>query len=467
MLIQKVRLTWWRKRHTGWGFLILAVSVSVLLSANKVEAFDAFGETVYPYLEIEAISEHLRETSLDEGFDDSEWTLGVSATAGLFYSAHPRLDLYVEGIVSAERFWTEFDNDRDMEWSAERGETWLDWQVLADNNLYFKIGRQEFYDARTWWWDADLDALQLSYYGTDWGLSLALAKEAAPTSTLDDNIDPEAEDVTRALGSLSWNWTSDHYLEAFALHQNDLSGSHNLGDIVKPEREDEVDANLTWLGLRSAGDVFSDDYGQFTYWIDGAFVWGNETIFSFEEDDDEVNFTAEREHQNVRGWAIDLGIDWTLPVPSQPSFFFSYALGSGDDGADDDTDESFRQTGLQSNEGASPYYGALFNPELSNLRIITVGIAWPLFEDGSLGLFQHDYRQVEAAPFLRDAGIFRDPDGFNKDLGREWGLVYTFENDTGLYLQGIFSIFEADRAFGEADGDFAYRAYLDLVYTWD
>ena len=66
------------------------------------------------------------------------------------------------------------------------------------------FGRQAFADDREWWWDEDLDAIQLSFQNTDWQASLAIAQELAPTSTLDNGIDLDEDNVIRLLGHAAW-----------------------------------------------------------------------------------------------------------------------------------------------------------------------------------------------------------------------------------------------------------------------
>ena len=93
----------------------------------------------------------------------------------------------------------------------------------------------------------------------------------------------------------------------------------------------------------------------------------------------------------------------------------------------DHIDHAFRQTGLHDNEEEFSYYGEWFEPELSNLRIVTTGVSWPLFENGLLAIAHHRYWQTELATTLRDAETSPNPNGKDKSLGREWDVIVEFD----------------------------------------
>ncbi|MEZ5584029.1 MAG: alginate export family protein [Candidatus Competibacteraceae bacterium] len=358
--------------------------------------------------EIEIAGEYWRQLSLGDEPDDGLRELGAEFTAALSYPLRPGLTFFGEVIGLLETQWTDTEPNRHTDESLERGELWLRWQPNLNSALALQFGSQTFSEPREWWWEEDLDALRLEY-GNDAGVfTAALAKETAPRSTLDDDIHPADDDVVRALVHLRRTWDSAQQLDAFALYQRDRSDTPRLGEIAN--RNDEVDADLNWLGLRASGGLALENYGALSYRLDGAWVWGHERLVEFADSDGDFAEVTESRRLDVRGWALDVGGAWTLPVTAQPQLFLGYAVGSGDADPDDATDRSFRQTGLQENEDLFRYYGELFYPELSNLRIFTVGVNWPLLDDGLLSLVHHRYRQDQPAPFLRDVGIERDPE---------------------------------------------------------
>ena len=450
------------------GGLILALACPPAVWATDADSADEAADDATDAIEIgyelqsTGVARH--GDTLGDDANDKVQELNLEFTIGLRYPILPQLTFFAEGIALIERQRTDAERDWRTEQSLERGQLWLRWHPRADDGFALQLGRQEFSEDRQWWWDEDLDALRLDYTADDWTLTTALAKESAPRSTLEDDIDPADDEVVRALGNLRWDWAAEQRLEGFALYQRDRSPTPGLGDAAT--EEDEVDADLTWLGLRADGDLTLGDYGSLAYWLDAAHVRGHEDVLGFDESDDGRILIAERRRQDVRAWALDVGGVWTLPVAGQAQLLFGYALGSGDSTPDQGVDRSFRQTGLQDNTERLQDYGELFNPELSNLRVLSLGVGWPLFEDGQIALMHYRYRQDTAAPFLRETNIDRDPEGDDPDLGWEWDVIFTLETEAGLSVEAIASMFEAGRAFGEADGERAFRAYLQLTYEF-
>ena len=85
----------------------------------------------------------------------------------------------------------------------------------------------------------------------------------------------------------------------------------------------------------------------------------------------------------LRGYALDASATYRISNhPLNPKVTLGYAYGSGDDNPNDTTNHEFRQTGLQSNEskfGGIPkfkVYGEALDPELSNLKIFTMGFGF-------------------------------------------------------------------------------------------
>lgn len=415
--------------------------------------------------ELEIASEQRWDATLDMEPDDSEREQSAEFNLFLYYSITPQLTAVAEAKALLERQPVDSEDSAATrtEESLERGESWLRWQPDQDTGFAFTVGRQEIAEERQWWWDEDLDAARLDYLADSWGLSMAIAQELAPLSTLENEIHPAEKDVIRVLGQLSWGWRLEHRLDMFAFYQHDGSPTPRLGE---PAAEaDEVDADLAWLGLRASGALALGDYGSLNYRLDAAWVWGNEDRLGFEEEEEGLR-VAEGRRRDVRGWALDLGAEWMLPVIAEPTLYLGYAIGSGDSNPADSTDRAFRQTGLQDGEDRFRIYGELFDPELSNLRIVTTGLSWPLFEDGVFALVYHRYWQVEASTELRETGIERDTDGENKALGWEWDLIFKLETDAGLSVAAVGSIFRAGRAFGTADGHHSYLAYVELTYEF-
>ena len=442
----------WHTRKNQVGCVLLTV---YLCQASAVELTT----------ELQIASEYRRYMAPNEEGQDDALELGLELRTEWHYRLTDSVSFFAEAKAFTEAIHT--GDQWDAEGSIERGQIWVLWEELLGSHFGLQLGRQEFKESREWWWDEDLDAVRLDYRRDSWDLALGLAKESAPRSTLEETIDPAAKDVMRGIGQAAWRWHEQHQLEAFLLWQNDTSSVPSLNSVIEKEQEDESDADLFWVGLRATGEQPLSSYGTLSYWFDSALVWGDEISIDFESVDDDLSQVESLQRQNVRGWAIDVGGYWSLPLASRPFFILGYASGSGD--ADDEglaSNRTFRQTGLQNNEERFKYYGELLEPELSNLGIATLGVGFPLFEDSLLALVYHHYRQVDATPFLRNANLNRDPDGSSADIGQEWDLILKLEEWDKLDLEAIGAVFEAGRGFGQANGERSYKVFLELTYEF-
>ena len=122
---------------------------------------------------------------------------------------------------------------------------------------------------------------------------------------------------------------------------------------------DESEADLTWVGVRSVGELLDD----LEYWVEAAAVRGADG------------------RRDVRGHGFDTGATWAFEdVAMEPSVTLAFARGSGDRNRRDGVDRDFRQTGLQDNTArfngvtSFAYYGETLDPELSNLNVFTIGV---------------------------------------------------------------------------------------------
>ena len=296
-----------------------------------------------------------------------------------------------------------------------------------------RLGRTEFVSASEWWlwWDEELDAIRLDSAWRDFELTLGLAEELARESTGVDFIDPEFDSVRRLLLSLAWEFADEQSLILYYLDQRDESRSFVIGEFEDDDRVDEEDADLEWAGISYLGEFASDSLGDLEIELHAARVNGDETVYEF---DDPVGGRAEvveRERHRVRGSAYGLLLNWTPGVLRDWTFVVGRAAGSGDRDADDDRVKSFRQSGLQ---GDSESLGELYQPELSNLVVDTLGVRWQISEGVELALLRYDYEQDELAEEMRDVSIELDTTGTSRNLGREIDLVVSIESREGLEL---------------------------------
>lgn len=350
----------------------------------------------------------------------------------------------------------------------ERGEMWLYSSNIAGSGLSLDAGRLHFEDDRRWWWDDDLDAVRLTYERPSFDIALALARELGPNRSDRSFIAPERESITRLLGEASWDIQPQHALTLFLLRQRDRSSPQRIGQRVSSEREDKSDAKLTWLGARLMG-VFELPLGSLLgYWLDAARVRGTERVAEYETVSASRSVVEKLVEREVRGRAFDLGANLLLPLDWEPRLFAGYAFGSGDSAPEKRVDRSFRQSALHANESGFggvrrfAHYGVLLQPELSNLKILTLGTGLSLLKSSSLDLMYHRYRLVEPGRSLRDSKLELNLTGERRDLGSELDLILALEEWQRIEFELSLAAFRAGRAFGAQAGTRSYSALVAM-----
>ena len=385
-----------------------------------------------------------------------------------FYTFGPRLSLF--GQVQFGR-QAQLQGDSASDTSGvffERGETWLYSENVAGLPLSIEIGRLNFEDDRRWWWDANLDAVRAILEVGSFELALALAREVAPSRSGHDYIEPDADGVARFIAESSWDWHPEHALTLFLLHQDDRSHTEREGEVVDPARTDASDARLTWIGMRLNGATVLQGGHVVGYWVDAAGVQGEEQIVEYSDASPTGSVVDGSTRAGIRGWGVDAGFGWIMPLAFEPRLYAGYAVGSGDSTVQGSEDRRFRQTGIQTNEagfgGAERFnsYGLLLDPELSNLSVVTAGAGISLLHSSSLDLVYHHYRLVEPATALRNARIETPLDGRSRALGEEVDVVLAVEEWERFEVQVQASAFRAGEAFGAKAGDWSYGGFVAL-----
>jgi alginate production protein len=255
------------------------------------------------------------------------------------------------------------------------------------------IGRQRFDDERKWLYDEDLDAVRLRYVGGPLVVELSASRNGVVRTQWGGPDD--REDINNYIAHASYVPRPWIELEGYA--------------IVREGRK-AAQGTPVFFGVRSRGEPIQD----LDYWLELGYVAGREN------------------RRHVRGWGLDLGVTYEWQIQPRPSVTLGFALGSGDRNPEDSTDRSFRQTGLQRNEwdfGGSTefkYYGEIFDPELSNLAIVTAGVGIRPTEKWSVDLVYHYFEQHQPATTIRNAAIGAEPSGRSKRLGSELDLIIGF-----------------------------------------
>jgi alginate production protein len=419
--------------------------------------------------EIELRPELRDNLDLNTDLDDELNRVAQKLELEAFYEINTRLYTFAEVKLKARQD-TRDDRENRQESGIERGESWL-YYVLPGDHLAIQVGRQNFRDRREWWWDNDLDAVRLHFDNGPIEAEVAVARELGNVA-FGESLAARDRDISRLIGNMTWQWADRQQLDIFWLQQSDNSGVLDSGSTVLPEDEDDFDANLRWFGVRAEGRVRVRPLGQFYYWADVGNVRGNEVLTNYDDTLNGLRVLNNSLNQKVQGTAFDVGVTWRTELQGELSITIGFAEGSGDNDLNDNRDTSFRQTGLQDNNSKFRgvdrfrYYGELFRPELSNMRIVTFSIGWHLTSDSSLEIVYHDYQQVVARNTIRDSKIDIDPTGLNDDIGQEIDLVLGLEEWQHWEFELVAAAFYAGKAFGARVGEPAYLVNAKVNYNF-
>jgi alginate production protein len=341
---------------------------------------------------------------------------------GLAYMPKEDLHFYTQVELSHGIFLEREGGERNSETRARLRQAYVT-MTGPDSGLSLRVGRQRFEDERDWWYREDLDAARLLFQTGRLDFELSASRnDVASRDILNRD---RAERSTNYFAVARYAYDDDTELSAYVLFQD------------RPERGEQP----VFFGARSMGAIGS----RLGYWIDAAIVRGTD------------------DSEDIRAYGFDIGADYGLDLPLEPSLHFGVAFGSGDANADDGTSSEFRQTGLQ---GSYFYYGEVLGPELSNMWIYTAGVEVHPANGTSVRLLYHRYRQHHASDQLRDALIDQDPDGRSRDLGQALDIVASYEGGNDVYLDFILGMFSPGDAFAR-EADRAYFAqFLVTCEFW-
>jgi len=298
-------------------------------------------------------------------------------------------------------------------------QAYLLFKNLAGGPLSAQLGRQKFKDERSWLFDENLDAVRAYYRFPNLLLDLSVSRlDRARRDLLNRETRARIDNyLIHATSALS----DDAILTFYGFKRRDRRSG--VADRESP----------LFLGLHSSGDLGK----HLEYWMDLAQLRGRSGP------------------QKIRAYGADLGATVEFALPAEPSLTLGYAFGSGDANSDDGIDRNFRQTGLQDNEGRYngvakfQYYGEVFDPELSNLAILTAAIGVRPTKRTSVDLVYHRYAQHKASDRLRDAQLDAEPSGLSRKLGSEFDLVLGYRKREGRKVRGLltFGYFDPGPAF--------------------
>lgn len=382
---------------------------------------------------LDVLFEYEQNFDLDDEEDEDELVAEPELTLSFAYEPSETFEAFLNFELKRE-YALEEPEDDDRPARLELTEAYLFFSELGGDDIALQLGRQRFDDEREWLYDERLDGIRVYYEEID-DLELEF-------SVTRENLGDR--DLFNAEGRERIN----NYI---------VYGRYELNDEVELagyilSRDDKLEDNESpiFIGLQSHGEIFDD----LDHWLELALVRGEDGI------------------NDIEGYGIDIGATYVFDAPLEPSLTLAYAFGSGDADPDDGEDGNFRQTGLQDNKdkwngiSSFEYYGAAFDPELSNLSITTVGIGILPTESSSLDFVYHTYRQDEATDEFRDVAIAADPNGDSRDIGSEIDLVAGWEIGSNFAVEVLLGYFMPGEAFDEDERDDAFYTELEFQYRF-
>jgi alginate production protein len=219
-----------------------------------------------------------------------------------------------------------------------------------------------------------------------------------------------------------YRFGDDVKLGAFAIARTDMAATTidpNTGSVVG-------EGAAKWFGLRALGSPTA----ELSYWAEASLMWG-----------------TDENSKKFKGRAYDIGFTHRFfDLPLRPNFTLGYAFGSGDDNPDDSHNTEFRQTGLQSEErrfaGVTQFlvFGEGLQPDLSNIKITTVGIGIRPDPQVSVDLVWHSYR-LHKVGIVKNSAITAEANqvdaALSRDLGHGLDLVIGARNLFGVRRLGL------------------------------
>jgi alginate production protein len=294
--------------------------------------------------------------------------------------------------------------------------------------LQLIVGRYRYKDMREWIWDDELDGVRLTYRRGPLQLEAAATRrDFLPLDFFQELAD---ELINNYFASATYTINKEVDVAAYILARDDLTDRRN---------------SPVFIGLQADGDLTHN----IEFSLNLATVRGRDGA------------------QELRGYGGDVAATWEFSEYGRQALTGAYAYGSGDPRPGDGVNSTFRQTGLQENEdkfhGVTrfKYYGAAFDPDLSNLNIFTVGYSFRPSARSSVDVIGHYYVQDVAAPMLRGNGLGATPTGHSAELGSGVDVVFGFRESKRLDLRVVGAVFIPGDGLSPVIGT-SYFAGLDL-----
>ncbi|NOQ63133.1 MAG: hypothetical protein GQ582_01315 [Methyloprofundus sp.] len=335
-------------------------------------------------------------------------------------------------------------------------------------------GRKQFRDSRGWWYDNQLDVIQLQYNSTLVNAQLSYGGRVIDERVTSEEQNAGLEDSQFMLARLNYQFRYQHHFQGFVTYQHDDYSENKVGHEYNANSRIKSELDLTWIGFRFNGLFALPDNSDLNYWFDFATVVGSEEQYeTTTSGSDKRSIKAVNKVNISNAYGIDLGLTWKAPS-NRWGVSANYAYGSGDN-SDSSSQSGYRQSTLSNNTGrlfnetASRYrlYGEFLRPELSNLQLVSLSSGTKLGDYLWLQGSYFYYWQVEADTDFNGSILSATPNGINKNIGGELDVTLSASWDPLYDIQLTMSGYHAGDAFDHvASSKYAFMGLLEFKLHW-
>ena len=259
------------------------------------------------------------------------------------------------------------------------------------NDVTITLGRLRLSDKNRWVADKAVDGIHFGHRAQDSGFEIVIGK------------DDDRSNSTYALA-----------------HYTRFQKKHTIGVYAIAERTETATVG------HLIGYVNNQKNERFTYTANIAGILGDATIG--EKNGFGLDFRAT---QKITRHAFN------------PQITYGFAIGS----------KGFRQTGLQSNKTKDGgqilcnRYGFVYQPDLTNLAVVSVGIALRPSRSFSIDLLTYAYAQVSSQATTPSARVKGSTRGRSSFLGTEISLIGAWRPTKKMKVQFGVGVFHAGPAY--------------------
>ena len=335
-------------------------------------------------------------------------------------------------------------------------------------------GRKQFRDSRGWWYDNQLDVIQLQYNSTLVNAELSYGGRIIDERVISEEQNIGLEDSQFILARINYQFRYQHHFQGFVTYQHDDYSDNKVGYEYDANSRLKPELDLVWIGFRFNGLFSLADRSNLNYWFDFATVTGSEEQYvSSNASDGKKTIQEVNDIRISNAYGIDLGLTWKA-ASDKWGVSANYAYGSGNN-SDSSHQSGYRQSTLSNNKGrvfgeaASRYrlYGEFLRPELANLQLVSITSGTRLGEYFWIQGSYYHYWQIEADTDFDASILAASPNGINKDIGGELDLMVSASWDPLYDIQFTMSGYHAGDAYDYvASSKYAFMGLLEFKLHW-